>query len=316
MEQQPTAAADATMGPLETPALVSVVIATYNCAAFVADAVRSVLAQTYPSVEVQLIDDGSTDGTEAAIAPLLADSRLRYHRQANAGQTRAKNAGIRRATGEFIAFCDADDMWLPQKLSLQIRVFDQNPQVGVVYTRYARIDERGGPLPLDDEPDFKVGRVTEDLFKTNFVPFGTAVVRRQCFEELGPFDERHRMGIDWELWLRLSTKYEFAFVPEVTYLYRLWGGQMSRDWVGRYDHAFRIMNEFLEQHPSLVRPAVVREAWADSYVQRARMRVRQPGQFWPAVADLGRAVRCKPGFFPAWRSFGRVLLSGVGAWRT
>jgi len=295
------------------PGLVSVIMAAYNCEAYVADAIGSVLAQRGAHFELIVIDDGSTDSTRHRIVPFLGDTRVKYHRQQNAGQTAAKNAGIRRSRGEFIAFCDADDVWLPMKLAVQIPAF-ANPNVGVVYSRSARMDAEGRALPVDvtDEPPRPSGRVTSELFGVNFVPFPTAVVRGACLDRCGAFDERYRMGIDWELWLRLSLEYEFRFVDQETAVYRVWPGQMSSNWRGRYDHAFRIMREFVERHPGAVAPDAERGAWAHSYTQRARMRTAISGEYRAALGDVGRALRLTPTSLPVWKTLPAVMLAAAG----
>jgi len=240
---------------------VSVVIATYNCQQYVGAAIASVLAQTYARLELHVVDDGSTDQTIMEVARFVDDPRVHYHRQPNAGHAVAKNRGIDFSRGEFVGFCDADDMWRPDKLALQLARFAGNDRVGVVYSRTALMNEDGAPLLRDraDEPVYPSGRVTDDLFKINFVPFGTALVRRRCFDELGPFDPRHGTSIDWELWLRLSLHYDFAFVEEETHVYRVWPGQMSKNWQRLYEHAFGIMREFVARHPGAVAPATVPE---------------------------------------------------------
>ena len=296
--------------------LVSVVIATYNCAEYLAQAIDSVLAQTYPNLEVQVVDDGSSDHTKAVLSRYRADPRVHCHEQANAGQTSAKNRGIRESTGEFIAFCDADDIWLPHKLAVQIPVFAGRDRLAVVYSRVAAISPDGKRLTGPRIDHYVSGRITEALFKTNIVPFGTAVIRRACLQEMGSFDERYRMGIDWELWLRLSTHYEFHFVDEVTYLYRIWPGQMSRNWWGRYEAAFRIMQAFLAQNPGVVRASVVRDAWADCFVMRARVRAAQSQEYFPAMVDLLRALRFRPTSTQAWKSMAFVLSTAVGSRRS
>src|SRR5690606_14244810 len=111
---------------------VSVVVATYNMGQFISDCLESILAQTYGDFDVHVIDDGSMDDTERCVRKFLADPRVHYHKQANAGQTRAKNVGIRRSAGRFVAFCDADDMWKPRKLEAQMPLFDDRG-VAVVY---------------------------------------------------------------------------------------------------------------------------------------------------------------------------------------
>ncbi|HEV7986677.1 MAG TPA: glycosyltransferase, partial [Steroidobacteraceae bacterium] len=200
--------------------LVSVVIATYNMGRYLPQAVQSVLAQTYANVEVQIVDDGSSDDTGQVVRLWERDERVRVHRQSNGGQAQARNRGIALSRGPYVAFLDADDEWLPQKLSRQMPLFE-NPQVGVVYSEYECIDGEGRALPKPPTRMYR-GRITTELLIDNFVSFQTAVVRRECLERHGAFDESVRMGDDYDLWLRLSAHYEFDFVPEATVHYRIW----------------------------------------------------------------------------------------------
>jgi hypothetical protein len=119
------------------------------------------------------------------------------------------------------------------------------------------------------------------------------------------------MGIDWELWLRLSTRYEFLFIDEVTQLYRRWPGQMSNNWRGRYEYTFRIMNDFLEAHPDLIEPDIVREAWADCYLNRARLRSEASGEHLQALGDLTRAMVLTPLDKSCWRTLAVVLMTAA-----
>jgi glycosyltransferase involved in cell wall biosynthesis len=291
--------------------LVSVVIATYNMASYLPLAVRSVLAQTYENIELLIIDDGSTDGTRKAVKPFLDDPRVKYRVQENKGQAAAKNHGIRESRGEFVAFCDADDMWTPEKLEWQLPHFDGAERVGVVYGRVAVIVDDSGEIRPDGPRECYSGRVTAQLFRNNFVPFGTAIVRRQCLEEMGVFDERYRMGIDWELWLRISTRYEFRFVDAVVYLYRIWPGQMSGNWRGRYEYCFRIMQDFLTSYSGILSKEAIAEAWADTYANRGRIRSYH-GEHIQALMDIVHAINHLPTYWPTWRLIGRVLLNACG----
>jgi len=298
--------------------LVSVVIATFNMGPYIVGAVESVLRQTYGNIEVHVVDDGSTDSTAEEMRQFASDPRVTYQRQANAGQASAKNRGIAASRGEFVAFCDADDLWLPNKLELQLPAFAR-PEVGLAYTR--AVDLRGTPsiepgfydTELAENAPRPQGHVTEALFVNNFVPFGTAMVRRECFDKVGVFDERYRMGIDWELWLRISLHYEFAFVDAVTYLYRVWEGQMSNNWRGRYEYCFRIMRDFMARYPDSVSEREVAHAWAVAYASRARIRSYRANEHVAALGDVIRCLRFKPAYFPAWRLFGRVALNALGS---
>jgi glycosyltransferase involved in cell wall biosynthesis len=182
----------------QTP-LVSVVIASYNMGQYISQAVDSILKQSWPSIEVIVIDDGSQDNTPAVMNGYASDSRVQYIRNENQGQPKAKNFGIRQTRGDFIAFCDADDFWEPNKLEVQMPFF-ANPSVGIVYSEVSNIDEHNKRYQKPPAYTRHTGKVTNHLLTCNFVPFGTAVIRRACIEKNGIFDEQFRMGIDWDLW--------------------------------------------------------------------------------------------------------------------
>lgn len=282
--------------------LVSVVIATYNSGPYLQEAIDSVLRQSIPDLELLVIDDGSTDNTRALVSS-VQDERLSYTWQANAGQTVAKNHGVRLARGEFIAFCDGDDFWYPNKLELQLPRFAASGDVGVVYSATQLIDEHGKELSQPPS-ELHRGKVTEQLFMRNFVPFGTAVVRRECMTRAGGFDESLPMGIDWDLWLRISAHYDFDFVATPTYAYRVWSGQMSRNWRGRYSCAFRIMQKFVDEHPGRVSARLKRLALADTYANRGRARMHEHP--FGAISDGLRAVALDPVQPYSWKTVGRT----------
>ena len=274
---------------VESVPLVSVIVPTYNMGAYVADTVRSVQQQTITDLEIHVVDDGSTDDTKAKIEPLLADPRVHYYYQPNAGKSVAKNFGIRASRGAYVGFSDADDLWLPNKLELQLPAFEKSPEIGVVYSRSQRMDPDGNILEpyVIDQPS---GWITQQLFQDNFVPFGTAVIRASAFEKFGGFNEKYRMGMDWELFLRLAPHYQFECIPAVTYLYRVWAGQMSSNWSLRYTNALRIMEEFVAANPGAVSPELARKAVAGTILSRARARANLAGDYRGAVQDAVSAV--------------------------
>jgi glycosyltransferase involved in cell wall biosynthesis len=288
--------------------LVSVVIATYNMGHYLPEAVRSVLAQSYPNVDVQIVDDGSTDDTAAILRQWDAHPRVRLHRQSNAGQAHAKNQGIALSRGDFIAFLDADDVWLPEKLARQMPLFTGRPEVGVVYSGYERMDGEGRPLPKGPTHMHR-GRISGALLIQNFVPFPSAVVRRECLERHGAFDETLGMGIDYDLWLRLSAHCQFDFIAEPTVRYRIWPGQMSKNYRQRYESGIRIMQRFLERNPGLVGDSVARRAWAHTYTGRGDSTLWQEKDRVAAFRDYLRALSFRPAYWPAWRSMLRSLVT-------
>jgi glycosyltransferase involved in cell wall biosynthesis len=252
---------------------VSVVMTCYKYAHFLPFALDSVLGQTYGNVEAVMVNDGSPDNTDEVMQPYLADPRVKYVNQKNAGQAIAKNNGIRNATGEFIAFLDADDIWELNKLEKQMPLF-ADPEVGIVYSRTRFIDEKNVVLYDDDALTREYlkpqrGWIAPQLFLDNFVPFSATVTRRECFEKVGVFDESFRMGIDWDLWLRMSVPYKYDYVDERLLKYRVGhAGQMSKNLDVREVDTTRIMEKFLELHPNAVPREVVKQAMVYTYCNR------------------------------------------------
>ena len=194
---------------------VSVVLPTYNRLSTLKRALTSVLEQSYTDLEVIVVDDCSQDGTRAYVEA-LSDTRIRYRRhKVNKGASAARNTGIKAARGNYIGFQDSDDVWLPDKLAKQVAPFEVvSPRVGVVYTGFYAVEGEKKTY----KPDAWVTQTDEDihteLLRGNFVGTPCALVKRECFERLGGFDETLSSLEDWDLWLKLSRHYHFAYVAE------------------------------------------------------------------------------------------------------
>jgi glycosyltransferase involved in cell wall biosynthesis len=214
--------------------LVSVVIPNYNCGRFVADAIDSVLQQSYPHHEIIVVDDGSTDDSLAVVQQY--GSRVRIVTQRNQGVSAARNAGIRESRGELVAFLDADDTWHPEKLARQVPLF-ANPAVGLVYCGVEYVDE--GMSPLGTNLTGRRGRVLREiaLLRGTVVLAGgsTAVVRRASFDKAGLFDRELSTAADWDMWRRIACYDEIDVAREPLMKYRLRRASMHRN-IGAFEH--------------------------------------------------------------------------------
>jgi len=182
--------------------LVSIIVPCHNGARFLAEALDSALAQTHPATEVIVVDDGSVDDTPAVLTRYAG--RVRLLRQSrNRGPSAARNVGLRVARGEYVAFLDADDRFLPDKIARQAAVLDARPDVGLVYSGWRFIDEQGRMLPGEGRPRGE-GDLLPALLLGNPIHPLAAVVRRALVDEVGGFDETLRGCEDWDLFLRLS----------------------------------------------------------------------------------------------------------------
>src|SRR5581483_4688288 len=169
---------------------VSVVIPTYNCEQYITATIDSVLTQTCPPSEIIVVDDGSTDRTAEILKPY--EGRIRYLYQKNRGEPAARNLGIRNSREELIACLDADDLWLPRKLELQMPYFDRHPDCALVYTDTSSFDESGvlnESLRVQFQQTFSSGNIFAQLFRETMFGSGTVVFRKACLEKVGWFDE-------------------------------------------------------------------------------------------------------------------------------
>lgn len=206
--------------------MISVIIPTYNHARFLAQAIESALAQTLPPVELIVVDDGSTDETAQVLARYAG--RIRVIRQQNSGVAAARNAGAALAAGDYLAFLDADDVWLPRKLERQMARLRAEPELGLVHCGVEEIDEAGQRRGY--RRDGLEGWLFEEflLFRRSILLGGGsgALMPRAVFQAAGGFDERLSTSADWDLYCRIAARHCIGFVPEALLRYRLHGGNM------------------------------------------------------------------------------------------
>ncbi|MBI3494357.1 MAG: glycosyltransferase [Acidobacteria bacterium] len=270
----------------------TVVVPNYNCGRFLANAIDSVLRQTYAPFEIVVVDDGSTDDSLDVVKQY--GDRVRVITQMNQGVSAARNAGIRASRGALVAFLDADDLWHPDKLAKQVPLFE-NPAVGLVYCAVEYVDERLNHLGTNFTG--RRGRVLREiaLLRGTVVLAGgsTAVVRRECFDRAGMFDREMSTAADWDMWRRIACYYEVDVVREPLMQYRLRPASMHRD-VAVFErdvlHGFARM--FADPAASEVRP-LRRRAYGNLYLMLSGSHL-EAGHLRQAVAYAWRSVMMWP----------------------
>jgi glycosyltransferase involved in cell wall biosynthesis len=209
---------------------VSVIIPTFNRAEFLHSAITSVLNQTFQDFEILVIDDASEDQTQEVVNR-FHDTRITYlHHEANRGEACARNSGIVNSKGEFIAFLDDDDSWLPDKLNLQVNMLNgSNAKIGLIYSGFRVIDGKSKMILSDRIPD-KRGEVYENILYGNFVGTpSTVILRRDCINKVGLFDRNIAYGLDHDLWIRIAKCYHFDCIRSSLVLYHRHENRLSNN---------------------------------------------------------------------------------------
>lgn len=199
---------------------ISVIIPIYNGESTIRETIESILNQTCTDFEIIAIDDGSTDRTVEVVRS-IQDHRIKLFSYPNGGQAASRNRGMERASGEYFAFIDADDLWTPDKLETQLKALEENPEAGVAYSWVDYIDESnqyvrsGGRLKVN-------GDAYAHLLLTDFLENGSnPLVRREAIDQVGNFEETLPPSEDWDLWIRLAAAYDYVCVPHTQILYRI-----------------------------------------------------------------------------------------------
>jgi glycosyltransferase involved in cell wall biosynthesis len=244
---------------------VSVILPTYNCARYLPESVESVLSQTCKYIELIVVDDGSTDNTKEVMDRYALRPEVAYVYQGHAGLPAARNAGLEKASGEYIAFIDADDIFLSNRIEKQLKTFDIRRKTDVVYTAWQYFydgDVRSGmPSP---QPKLS-GDILFFLKRSNFIPIVTAMVRRSSLGRVR-FDESLKSHEDWDFWLKLSgAGRSFFCLDEALTLIRVRKSSMT------YEHS--VMDESRSIVGNRAR-AIWSEVKADNKLRYMVLRVR------------------------------------------
>jgi len=297
--------------------LVSVVIPCYKQAHFLADAIDSALAQTYPSIEVIVVNDGSPDDTAAVAARYPT---VRYVEQANAGLASARNTGLAHSRGECIVFLDADDRLLPEAIALNVDRLAADETLAFVAGGSYYIARDGTPLATDQRPQPE-GDLHAVLLERNRIRMpATVLFRRRVLDLMGGFDTRVNACADYEMYLRVSRAFPIAFHPRMVAEYRRHGGNMSLDARRMLRQLCRVMRR---QRPLVRDNPARRAAWrqgrrnileyyGEHLANRIRRRVREGNEWGALLLDvLTLLVHHPRGFFA--HALRKTMTSGRAA---
>lgn len=234
---------------------ISINIPCFNSEKFIKETLESVLKQTFKDFEIVIMDDGSDDNTKDIICS-FNDSRIRYFYKNNEGLSITRNRAIHASSGEYIAFLDHDDLWLPQKLEKQLNIFQINQNIGLVFSD-AYILKNGARQKASyfERCQPKKGFIFEDLLfeSSNFIPLSSVVTRKEVFEKIGFFNPAFKLGEELELFLRASQHYAFDYADEPLITYRLHEGNFSRNKEIFVREVFDILNFWQEKNPGVFR---------------------------------------------------------------
>ena len=274
--------------------IVSVIIPCYNTGQFIGEAINSVLKQTFQEFEIIIVDDGSTDNT-AEVVGRFTDSRIRYIRQENRGLAGARNTGIRNAKGKFVAFLDADDLFLPNKLNHQIQYLNDHKTTDLVASGWIMTDINCKTLrinrPWEWVPEL---RLRDWLFECP-VAVHSVLVKAEWIRKVGYFDESLESVEDWDLWLRMVySGCQMDWLKEILVIYRMHSGNMIHDTVKMRQGLNRTIEKFYSKNDIPEKIVELKErAFAFTYL-RSAMRGYIYKNFILGKEDFANAIEIYP----------------------
>lgn len=285
-EHKPAAAQKPVAAP-DTP-LVSVVIPAYNRVDLTIQTIDSVLAQTYPALEVIVVDDGSTDNTRERLR--VYGDRIRYIHKENGGACSARNTGFRAARGKYIGFLDCDDLYEPQKVAVCVEKLEERPEYGFVHTDAVVIDEEDRLVRHKPRsPKNLEGWICKRLVRKNFIYNPTVMIRRECLEAVGGFDEDLFPPADWDMWLRLAERFPAGYIHRPLSKYRAGSNWCFKNVERTRREERLVLDRFFERNPGL-RGRVRRAAYIRQHISMAGyfILMNKPEQIWSEFRSAWR----------------------------
>ena len=294
---------------------VTVIIPAYNAERFIRRSIDSVLAQTHPASQIIVIDDGSKDSTRLIVSQEYA-GRVTLLEQQNGGPAKARNAGLRIATGDHIAFLDADDWWEPGKLAEQLRVLELHTDAVGNYTGLRVVDEEKNLLA--DLPPADHTNLREVLRWGNpGIPPSSVLLRRSALQKLrNSYDERLRGSEDWNLWFRLAKHGSFCVCPEPLTYYLSSAGGLS----GNADHMFDDFMKMLDDTLLIGLNGLSRKVWRRRIISyqafKACLTARAAGDRISERSYMRRSIAAWPSPFWAPERFRYFAVTAMRTWET
>ncbi|MBF0216000.1 MAG: glycosyltransferase [Candidatus Omnitrophica bacterium] len=234
---------------------VTIVITTYNRANLVTEAVESVIAQTYGDIEIIVVDDGSTDNTEGALGKYLSQGTIKYVKKKNEGACVARNIGIKMAGGEFVGVLDSDDLYMPEKVARTVKYFGKYPDTGFVYSSAYIVSEDKKIIRKHNKyQSYMPEKTAHELLFGNFICNSSVIVRKQCFDDVGYYDENIFLPADWDLWIRLAEKFTAGYVEEPLIMYRKYGGTVLKDLEKARGEDLYVLDKTFKRNPEIREP--------------------------------------------------------------
>lgn len=305
--------------------VVSILTPVYKGKNFITHAIESALGQTYQHIELVIVNDGSPDNSAEVIRPFLADPRVKYIEQANAGVATARNTALAHATGDYVGFLDQDDEWMPDKLSLQVNFLESHPDIALVHGRQVCIDDTG---PILDSDFIHIEAVSGHcfplLFEKNRIAVLTVLARRSAIAEAGGFNPQASRADDYELWLRIAFRHLIGFIDRPVARYRVHGDNASHDTFRMTVADLTVIESVLGELPG-VRDAIsdnaIRARLYNLHWQIGNWHMWKHQDFKQAREHFRKAIYQRPFFPAAWRRWFWCSLSpeqrrALAWWRT
>lgn len=273
---------------------VSVILPTYNRPEYVTAAIGSVAAQTHRDWELIVADDGSAEATKRVLSE-LSDPRISILWLSHSGNpSKVRNAAVRQARGEYVAFLDSDDLWDPTKLETQLAALAASPRCRWCYTAVTEIDSSGRPIQIDGRAPWKplAGNIVEPLITLEaLISTSSVLAERSLVEEVGGFDESQRFGEDYDLWLRLAAKSDVAAI-DLRLLLERTGHPVSygRDRIGAYEGWVQLYGKLTQSlsDPRLRALAARRRSESALTLARLYADAKRGGAVWRTLANDAR----------------------------